>query len=79
MEKVNLNEGDVDVQFMHPHGQCKTFNWPSSADKCSVPIKNIICSIQVPTTNTSGRSFTISSISRNDYDKTIAAYAALDS
>ena len=51
VNKVNDEQGDVDVQFIHLHGQRKTFNWPQSGDSCYFPIKNIICTIQAPTIN----------------------------
>ena len=28
VNKVDEEPGDLDVQFMHPHGPQKTFNWP---------------------------------------------------
>ena len=42
MNKVDEEQGDVDVQFMHPHGPRKTFNWPQGGDSCYVPIKNVL-------------------------------------
>ena len=75
VEKVNTIESEVSVTFMHPHWPRKTFNWPSIVDQCpDLPLKNIICSIQVPKTNSSGRMYTISD---KDYDETVAAYAVL--
>ena len=32
MSKVDEEQGDVDVQFMHPPGPRKTFNWPQGGD-----------------------------------------------
>ena len=74
VHKVNQDQGDVDIQFMHPHGPRKTFNWPRRTDQCPVPITNIICGIQVPKTHSTGRNFTISD---KDYNKTVTSYAAL--
>ena len=42
VNKVDKEQGDVDVLFMHPHGPQKTFNWPQGGDSCYVPIKNIV-------------------------------------
>ena len=42
VNKTDEEQGDVDVQFMHPHGPRKTFNWPQGGDSCYVPIKNIV-------------------------------------
>ena len=34
--EVNVSEGDLKVEFFHPHGSRKTFSWLSVADKCFV-------------------------------------------
>ena len=46
--KLFGEQGDVDVQFVHPHGPRKTFNWPQGSNSCYVPMKNIVCAIQAP-------------------------------
>ena len=56
---VNVHEGDSKIEFLHPHGPGKTFNWPSVADKCFVPVSNILCIITAPTATT-GRMYQIS-------------------
>ena len=28
--EINENEGDAKIEFLHPHGPRKTFNWPSA-------------------------------------------------
>ena len=43
VSNVDIEQGDVKVDFMHPHGPRKTFNWPESDDTCYVPTKNILC------------------------------------
>ena len=48
VNKIDEEQGDVDVQFVHPHGPRKTFNWPQGSDSCYVPMKNIVCAIQAP-------------------------------
>ena len=65
VNKTDEEQGHVDVQFMHPHGPRKTFNWPQGGDSCYVPIKKH-CAIQAPTTTT-GRTCRICD---EDYDKT---------
>ena len=55
---VDAEQGDVKVDFMHPHGPRKTFNWLQSGDTCHVPMKNILCMISAPTTST-GRTYKI--------------------
>ena len=50
--EVNVHEGDLKIEFLHPHGPRKTFSWPSVADKCFVPASNILCVITAPTKTT---------------------------
>ena len=71
IKKVNEKEGDVQVDFLHPHGPRKTFKWPERTDTCYVPIKNIILKISAPTTAT-GRTYVINN---DDYDKTVAKFS----
>ena len=75
VDNVDKDQGDVYVHFMHPHGPRKTFNWPQRADSCHIPVKNIVCAIQAPTTTT-GRTYKICD---KDYNDTVAAYAKLHS
>ena len=75
MNKVDEEQGGVDVQFMHINGPWKTFSWPPGGDSCYVPIKNIVCDIQAPTTTT-GRTYRICD---EDYDKMVVAFAKLHS
>ena len=75
INNIDMEMGDVHVDFMHPHGPRKTFNWPARADKCYVPFKNIVHIIQAPTTIT-GRTY---KIENEDYNKTVAAFAKLHS
>ena len=68
--QVDINQGDVKIQFMSPHGPCKTFNWPETEDLCYVPIKNILCQISSPVTTT-GRTYKITD---EDYNSTLSAF-----
>ena len=67
--EVNANEGDLKIEFLHPHGPRKTFSWPSVADKCIVPASNVLCVITAPTTTT-GRMYRISD---TDFEQTLNA------
>ena len=67
--QVDVEQGDVRVQFMFPHVPCKTFNWPETEDSCYVPIKKILYQISSPTTTT-GPTYKITD---EEYDKTISA------
>ena len=48
--EVNVHEGDLKIEFLHPHGPRKTFSWQSVADKCFLSASNILCVITAPTT-----------------------------
>ena len=68
---IDQQEGDVKIDFLHPHGPRKTFNWPSAGgDSCYVPLKNILCLISTPNTST-GRSYKICD---TDFNKTVSAF-----
>ena len=67
--QVDVEQGDVKVQFKFPHEPHKTFNGPETEDSCYVPIKNILCQISIPTTTT-GRTYKITD---EEYDKKISA------
>ena len=71
---VNREAGDVKVNFMHPHGPRKTFNWPQHTDTCYVPIKSTTHKISTPTTST-GRTY---KINESDYQKTVSLFAKFD-
>ena len=59
VQDINLEEKDVAVKFMHPHGPSASFQWPSRDDIYWVPNKHIICKIDIPLTDT-GRTYHIS-------------------
>ena len=44
MTEVNVHEGDLKIEFLHPHGPTKIVSWPSFADKCFVKHFIIACS-----------------------------------
>ena len=69
-----MEQGDVKVQFMFPHGPPKTFNWPETEGSCYMPIKNILCKISSPTTTT-GWTWKIAD---EEYDQTVSAYQYLN-
>ena len=68
--EVIVHEGDLNIEFLHPHGPRKTFSWPSVADKCFVSVSNILCIITAPTTITGQ----IYRISDTDSEQTWKAY-----
>ena len=68
--EVNVHEGDLKIEFLHPHGSRKTFSWPSVACKCFVPTSNILCVITAPTATT-GQMYQISD---TDFEQTLKAY-----
>ena len=48
VKSVSEEHGDIEVQFLHPHGPTKLFNWPSINDICFVQLNNILCSVSTP-------------------------------
>ena len=70
INKIDKEQNDVKIQFMHPHGPSKRFTWPSSDDVCWIPTANILTQINVPTTRT-GR---IYDINLADYNKILALF-----
>jgi hypothetical protein len=47
---------DVLVNFMHPPGPAHSFKWPNRPDKCWIPITDVLCKIDCPSTAT-GRQY----------------------
>ena len=70
IEKIDKENSDLMVKFMHPHGPSKKFSWPNRDDCCWVPFNNILININVPTTR-SGRMYEISD---TDYVKIVNKY-----
>ena len=68
--EVNVHEGDLKIEFLHPHGPRKTFSWPSVADKCFVPELNILYIIKAQTTITGS----MYQISDTDFEQTLKVY-----
>ena len=62
LTEVGVDEGDLKIKFLHPHGPRKTLKRPSVTDKCFVPVSNILCVIIAPT------------ISDNEFEQTLKAY-----
>ena len=67
---MNVHEGDLKIEFLHPHKLRKTFSWSSVADKCFDPASNILYIIAASTTNTTQ----MYRISDNDFEQTLKAY-----
>ena len=72
--EIDIDEGDAKIDFLHPHGPRKSFNWPATTDSCYVPLSNILCIVNTPST-LNGRMY---NISNDDYEKTLVAYKKLE-
>ena len=48
-----VEEGDIKVNFLHPHGPSQSFFWPSRQDSCWVPFTNVISKLSPPDVLTS--------------------------
>ena len=71
--EIDQEQGDLEIEFMHPHGPKKTFAWPETSYTCHVTLQNILCCISPPSTVT-GRSYQISDA---DYNNIMIAYKNL--
>lgn len=70
VSKINKDEGDYSILFMHPHGPSETFHWPGQQDECPVPPQHILCVIDTPeVTSHLGRSYKIESTSKKKIDE----------
>lgn len=56
VREVNIEEQDVTVQFLHPHGPSPSFSWPKREDVCAVPIPHVLAIVEPPKTMT-GRTY----------------------
>ena len=72
VDSVSKEHSDCEVNFLHPHGPRKMFQWPTRVDKCFVPHSNILCSISAPKMSSSTARFY--TISDNDFEKTISTF-----
>ena len=53
--KVNEQEKDCDIKFLHPQFPSRSYHWPHSMDLCSIPNDNIVANIELHTE--SGRQY----------------------
>ena len=72
VSEVNMDEQDVMVEFLHPHGSQKNFKWPRNFDICLVPAQSILCTVSVPVTTTEH----ICNISDKEYDTVLKSCQA---
>jgi len=56
--EIDKDQGDVRIDFMHPHGPSQSFYWPHLDDICWVLITHIFCGVEVPSTAT-GRQYNL--------------------
>ena len=68
--EVNVHEGDLKIEFIHPHGPRKTFTWPSVADKSFAPASNIVLLSQLQQQSITGQMYWISD---TDFEQTLKA------
>ena len=52
VNEINIEEKDVMVEFMQPHGPQKNFKWPRKQDRCLVPIQSVLFTVSPPVTTT---------------------------
>ena len=59
VEKVDIDNKDIQISSCTPHGPSKRFSWSSRDDMCWVPVNNVITNISIPITR-SGQIYDIS-------------------
>lgn len=59
VSEVNVEEDDVTVKLLHPHGPSVSFFWPQREDACAILITHDIAIVKPPKTMT-GRTYQIS-------------------
>ena len=64
--KVDKEEENVQVKFMHPSGPSRSFQWPHVDGICWVPNDHVSCKFDIPITS-SGRFYSIL-----EYDRKLA-------
>ena len=72
IENIYENTSNLKIKFIHPHGQSKSFYWPSKDDTCYIPITNIVCLISPPST---GQTYKILD---GDYENTVLEKSKID-
>lgn len=56
VDEISKEFGDSRIDFMHPHGPAKQFQWPSSKARCWNQESDILCSFEAPSfTSSSSR------------------------
>lgn len=61
--EVDVENGDVQVNFMHPNGPSRSFQWPKNQDICWVPNQHILCTIDCPSLATTRGQYHLSGCS----------------
>lgn len=57
--ETSVEECDVLINFMHPHGIARSFHWPARKDTCWIPEQQIIANLPVPTATAMGRQYSL--------------------
>ena len=70
VKEIGHEQGDILVEFMHPHGPSRTFKWPAREDFCWMPFDKFMCKVDEPNTMT-GRMYQISKV---DHTKIMSVY-----
>ena len=48
IEEQNFDAGEFHLKFMHPYGPSTSFYWPNRADKCALPLGDILGILRIP-------------------------------
>ena len=60
VDEISDEYGDYRINFMHPHGPARQFQWPLRKDPCWIPNDDILCCLETPSlTSSSSRNYCI--------------------
>ena len=60
VDEISDEYGDYRINFMHPHGLARQFQWPLRKDPCWIPKYDILCYLETPSlTSSSSRNYCI--------------------
>ena len=53
LHDISDEYGDYRINFMHPHGPARQFQWPLRKDPCWIPKDDILCCLETPSLTSS--------------------------
>ena len=63
---VSVENGDVNIKFLHPKGPASKFFWPRRDDICWIPIEDFYGEVDAPSTGSTWRYYSFDEKVMND-------------